>query len=179
MGNANTGKAFSDPEDARRARHREWSEYMRSLVERNRNEVCNVAVLAARAGYQSKSILQRQLDPEHKDALAIADVDVMPEPVALGAAGRLAERHGYALVKLPEELSVTGALLAIAKIQKESGEAIVEAVTALADGRLDRAEAAKLLSELDELVAAVLPLRTWCQRALADGVFTISEGGAS
>jgi hypothetical protein len=179
MGNANTGKAFSDPEEARRARHREWSECLRQLVERNRNEACNIAVLAAKAGYQSKSILQRQLDPEHKDSVAIADVDVMPVGVALGAAEKLASRHGYALVKLPEELTVTGALLAIAKIQKESGEAIVEAVTALADGRLDRAEAAKLLRELDELVAAVLPLRTWCQRALADGVFTVIEGGAS
>lgn len=176
MSIANTVKAFSGPEDARRARHREWSEHMRALVERNRGAACNIAIIAAHLGHESKTTLQRQLDPDHPYALPIADVDAMPEAIALGAAAKLAARHGHALVKLPAEVSVLGALKAIARIQKESGEAILEAADALADGRLDRAEAARLLRELDELISAVLPLRTWCERALTDGVFTINEG---
>lgn len=63
--------------------------------------------------------------------------------------------EGHALVKLPA----------------------LEAAKALADGRLDRAEAARLLRELNELISAALVIRTWCERALVEGVVTV-DGGA-
>lgn len=178
MSSASTDKAFSDPQEARTARNREWSEFMRSLVERNRTAVINIAVMAPTLGYKSKSVLQRHLDPESDYSLPIADVDAMPEVIALGAASKLAARHGHALVKLPAALTVVGAIEAIAKIQIESGEATLEAARALADGRLDRGEAVKLLRELDEMISAALTIRAWCERALIEGVVNVDGGAA-
>lgn len=74
-----------------------------------------------------------------------------------------ADRAGFTLIKLPERLDCDRALKtvhgALAKLSKESGEAIGTIVADIADGRTTAAELERGIAELTDTIEAAVQLR--------------------
>lgn len=149
-----------------------WSVFVRSVLELHG---VTKREAAESAGFRSESILARQLDPEHPDSLALADLAGFDPRVVRDVAQKLARLVGCDLAEMPADLTALGGLKAAARLQREAAEAVLATITALEDGRITRAEAAPLIRELNELVSAALAIRAIAERALVEGV--VGAGG--
>ena len=87
--------------------------------------------------------------PGFAPADVIADLETRGRPHITEVLARLA---GYRLMPLAENLPGSGA---VHDALAEAGQFITEAAKALADGRIDRAEAPRLLSELRQTSRAI------------------------
>lgn len=84
-------------------------------------------------------------------------------------AGPIVARHfaamtGHAVVALPRLLPGEGHR-ALADVARETGEVLAATATALADGRIDRGEAAAVVTEVDQAIEALLRLKAVAEAA--------------
>ena len=93
------------------------------------------------------------------DAVARLEDVTASEPGHPHVTRELAQRQGYALVRLPTARTVeAGWMEHLACCQRESGRLLTDFTKDLADAKIDRAEAAELRGDLRALLAALVDL---------------------
>lgn len=107
---------------------------------------------------KSESQLSKYGRPNYDESMPIAVVEAL-ESVTHGMQGHphvtrhLANRAGYALVKLPEVTATGSDLLKLLGVQsKEAGDIANEICLSIADGHVDALEATQIRKEIWELI---------------------------
>lgn len=129
----------------------------------------NVAALALTLGVSATRIGEWRA-PEQDRHLSVADASRLPPLVRLVIAEHVAG-PGYVVAELPAaDAHVSDDLALAARTQRETAEAVAKHLTAIADGRYDRAEGVELEREVNEAIAALLTVRETARRAIREGV---------
>ncbi|MFH1059201.1 MAG: phage regulatory CII family protein [Pseudomonadota bacterium] len=115
---------------------------------------------------KSPSTLYSELNPNEGEGrtnhkLGLLDwVKIMRLTGDCRSLAKVAEDLDHVAIPLPQaEPTARDALSHLGRISKEAGENALEACKALEDGRIDRAEARRCLTECDELIRAAVAWR--------------------
>lgn len=99
----------------------------------------------------------------------------LPQPYRLACERELVRRRGFlgATMRTDED----GPAACIADVVHEFGEMITASSEALRDGRVDDAECARTVTEIDDVIAALISFRQTLAKGRAPGVFEGSVVG--
>jgi hypothetical protein len=113
-------------------------------------------------------------DPESAKSLSVADLRGLPPAVRLELVRWVADELGAFVAELPLADADPGDDVAlVARVQRETSEAVSMHLGAVANGHVDRREAVEVLREVEQAVAALLTVRELMRRVIDDGAHSV------
>lgn len=138
--------------EARAARHAEASRLLRAARE---EAGLTVAQVSAEAG-TSPTVWRELEDPDHAKRAPLGDA--MAPSIARHVVAALAARVGMVAVTLPAARVVHDDLAAIARVQRETSEAVSAHLDAISDGVIDRVENARVRAKIHAAIVELVTL---------------------
>lgn len=157
------------PRVAREQRKADVSDRLDTLL---REHCVSQASVALELGV-GETMVAEWAKAEKPRSIPFADALALPEAVRLALAEMLIG-EGRAIVTIPGASEREGSdLLAVARVQRESGDVISAVLSALADGHMTGAEGAHVERECDESIAATLAIREVARAAQRERVLPL------
>lgn len=138
------------------ARARRQADAARLVAAARADAGLSAADVAAEAGVSGTLVYEWE-SPDSGRRVSLGDA--MTPSLARHVVARLARSVGMVAVTLPAARGVHDDLAAVARVQRETSEAVTAHLDAIADGVIDRAENAHVRSEIDDAIDALVTLR--------------------